>query len=545
MPSILLVEDDADQRAMRRLILERAGHTVHEACTPQAAIRSARAARPNCVLMDLRLPNASDGLDLITRLRDLDARLPVVVLSGWAGDLAGTEQAAHVSELLRKPVRSEKLLRTISRLATATAMFLLTAGLALQAQELRFETSGRGEVIAQIELSAPEADWAQRGREAAVARVLLDGAASQHVVVWSGASKRTYGIVIGRLPAGSHLLRVDRDSASAAAVQLNVGPIQVEEVRPGDPRLSVVANAPLLLERETARGRFSDVPLLMYATRKEGAIEYTVVFSNEDGGTSTRDLMARWGRATDIEFIYRVWPGPGGKPARTLIQTRNHKEVPFIGVYRDLHPVLMPVTNNNMVDAAPAAAASSSLLFRPLPVEVSLEDGSRERVMDSDPLTYSVMTKELEREKKLRPYGRFEGESIGDPRDYLYIEFESRLEAGWIEAVVQPRGSKRWYRSSVGLVGDHIELGGWRRVAVELAPGTRERGLSMLAFTCLSSRKLVKEDVPKNGRCTLVRLGRVFFLDDAYRPKDPLRFIPPSRGGESIGVGEMVAFEAF
>jgi CheY-like chemotaxis protein len=160
MPSILLVEDDADQRAMRRLILERAGHTVQEACTPQAAITSARAVLPNCVLMDLRLPNASDGLDLITRLRDLDARLPLVVLSGWAGDLVGTEQAAQVSELLKKPVRSEKLLRTISRLVTATAMLLLTAGLSLHAQEMRFDSSGRGEVIAQLELSSAESDWA-------------------------------------------------------------------------------------------------------------------------------------------------------------------------------------------------------------------------------------------------------------------------------------------------------------------------------------------------------------------------------------------------
>ncbi len=544
MSSILLVEDDADQRAMRRLILERAGHTVREACSAQAAILSASAYRPNCVLMDLRLPHASDGLELITNLRELDPLMPVVVLSGGAAALEGTEQAAHICEVLKKPVRSERLLRTISRFATATALLLFTSGLALYAQELRFESSGRGEMTAQLELSAPEADWAQRGREAAVARITVDGAAAQHIMVWSGAVKRTYGIVLGRLPAGSHLLRVERDPASAGAVQLYVGPLQAEEIRPGDVRYPVVANSPMLYERETARGQFTDVPLLMYAARKDGAIDYTVVFSNEDGGTSTRDLMARWGRATDIEFVYRVWPGPTGKPARTLIQTRNHKEVPFLGAYRDLHPILMPVTNNNMVDAAPAAAAAA-LLFRPLPVEVSLDDGSRERVMDGDPLTYSVMAKELEREKKLRPYGRFEGESIGDPRDYLYIEFESRLDAAWIEAIVQPRGSKRWFRSSVGLVGDHIELGGWRRVAVELPPGTRERGLSMLGFTCLSSRRLVKEDVPKNGRCTLVRLGRVFFLDEAYRPKDPLRFIPPSRGGELIGVGEMVAFEAF
>ena len=31
-----------------------------------------------------------------------------------------------------------------------------------------------------------------------------------------------------------------------------------------------------------------------------------MIWSNEDGGTNTPALMARWGRTTDIEWIYRV-----------------------------------------------------------------------------------------------------------------------------------------------------------------------------------------------------------------------------------------------
>lgn len=543
MPSILLVEDNADQRLMRRMILERVGYTVREAGGPQEALEAVAGKQPDCVLMDMRMPRAADGLELIDRLRALAPDLPVVVLSGFLGDLEGTPQASRVDELLSKPVRTERLLHAISRLTRPAALVLLLISAALRGQELRFESSGRGETAAYLELSSPGADWSKPGRQAAVARIMVDGTVSQHLYLWNGPSARTYAVVLGRLSTGTHTLRVERDPASAGTLQIGYGPIRTEEVPPGDARFPLIAHAPMLYERETARGKFSDIPLLMYATRLDGAIEYTVVFSNEDGGTSTRDLMARWGRATDIEFVYRVWPEPAGKPARTLIQTRGHKEVPFAGAYRDLHPVLMPVTENNMVDAAPAS--SQGLLFRPLPVEVAAGEGSRERVMDADPAAYLLMAKELERENKIRPWGKFEGESIGDPRTYLYIEFESRLEAGWIEAVVQPRGSKRWRRSSLGLAGDHIEAGGWRRVAVEMPPGTRERGVATLGFSCLSSRRLVKEDVPKNGRCTLLRLGRVFFLDDAYRPGEPLRFIPPSRNGEVIGVGEMAAFEAF
>jgi hypothetical protein len=35
-------------------------------------------------------------------------------------------------------------------------------------------------------------------------------------------------------------------------------------------------------------------------------LQYSIIWSNEDGGTNTPQLMARWGRSTDIEWIYRV-----------------------------------------------------------------------------------------------------------------------------------------------------------------------------------------------------------------------------------------------
>ncbi len=55
----------------------------------------------------------------------------------------------------------------------------------------------------------------------------------------------------------------------------------------------------------------TDVPMLAYHASTPNAdgtrtIEYTVIWSNEDGGTNSPALMARWGRTTDIEWIYRV-----------------------------------------------------------------------------------------------------------------------------------------------------------------------------------------------------------------------------------------------
>ena len=44
----------------------------------------------------------------------------------------------------------------------------------------------------------------------------------------------------------------------------------------------------------------------MVPTPRGWQFRYSVIFSNEDGGTATDRLMATWGRTTDIEFVYGV-----------------------------------------------------------------------------------------------------------------------------------------------------------------------------------------------------------------------------------------------
>ena len=119
MATVLLVEDNPDQRVLRRLILERAGHTVLDAANAPDALASVRAGGVGCVLMDLGLPRAEDGLGLIAELGALDSGLPVVVLSGCAHELAALRESGAVAATLSKPVRTERLLRTLERL-TAT-----------------------------------------------------------------------------------------------------------------------------------------------------------------------------------------------------------------------------------------------------------------------------------------------------------------------------------------------------------------------------------------------------------------------------------------
>ena len=78
--TVLVVEDDAEQRAVLIRELRSRGYRTQEAPDGRAALERWEAARPDVVLLDLGLPDM-DGLDVIRRMRR-DAMTPIVILSG-------------------------------------------------------------------------------------------------------------------------------------------------------------------------------------------------------------------------------------------------------------------------------------------------------------------------------------------------------------------------------------------------------------------------------------------------------------------------------
>ncbi len=112
MTRILVVEDDLEQLAMRRQILEHAGYEVAEAQSAAEAIEQLPGAA--VLVTDLRIPAAEDGLRLIEAAKG-SAR--VIVLSG-----AEPEVALPVDRFLQKPCSSKKLLEAIAALAPPGAL---------------------------------------------------------------------------------------------------------------------------------------------------------------------------------------------------------------------------------------------------------------------------------------------------------------------------------------------------------------------------------------------------------------------------------------
>lgn len=375
--------------------------------------------------------------------------------------------------------------------------------------DFTFHSSGGSEMLADLDLSSPGADWSVAGREAALAEITVDGRAAQHVMLYAGAERHTYSIFLGIPQAGRHTLRVVRHKEySAPGARLEAYAAKFREL----PNDAILAHAPVLFARQNTIGKFTDVPMIVYAERSEGALVYTVIFSNEDGGTSTRALMARWGRTTDIEYVYKAYLNPDGSVNRATIQGRGHNEIEFDGKRDGAHPLLIPVTDNNMV----SGEAASAIRYQIAPVLVDLSRHSREQVMDGHPLSYRVMAQELPRENKLRPFGTVDGNKISDPRNYLYIEARvTNMDSG-VAAVVRLKDEDRWRSSYLGREDYAIERSGWVRTTVELPPGTPANRVASIGFTCMVVRR--KDVMPTAGTCRVEEVSQVFLLDREYRP---------------------------
>jgi CheY-like chemotaxis protein len=121
--SILVVDDDPSIRALLRDVLEHEGHDVQTVADGFAALRAVAAARPDCVLLDVRMPGL-DGHEVLARLRRRadGPALPVVMLTAAADDAnAWQAWSGGADYFLAKPFEARELLRCLGHLLVPAA----------------------------------------------------------------------------------------------------------------------------------------------------------------------------------------------------------------------------------------------------------------------------------------------------------------------------------------------------------------------------------------------------------------------------------------
>lgn len=106
--SILIVDDNIDNRELTQILLEGDGLEVHLAEDAESALKTLQTYRPHLILMDIQLPEM-DGLELTRRLRQQPAfkDVTIVALSAYAmKEDEENARAAGCDGYITKPINT-------------------------------------------------------------------------------------------------------------------------------------------------------------------------------------------------------------------------------------------------------------------------------------------------------------------------------------------------------------------------------------------------------------------------------------------------------
>ena len=203
---VLLVDDDPLVRAGLRTILSAAGdlRVVGEAGDGEEAVNSVRAARPDVVLMDVRMPGV-DGISATGRISALPAPPKVIVLTTFQLDeyVFGALRAG-ASGFLLKDTPPADIIRAVRLVAAGEAM------LSPSVTRTLIERFGAGQSLDR-RTSAEQAVRTLTGREREVAAEVAKGRSNAEIAA---------GLFMSEATVKAHVSRVMVKLGAANRVQV-------------------------------------------------------------------------------------------------------------------------------------------------------------------------------------------------------------------------------------------------------------------------------------------------------------------------------------
>ncbi len=132
---ILVVDDEANARSALAELLKQEGYGVESAADGFKALGHFEDFTPDLVLTDLKMPGM-DGIELLKKLRELDAELPVVVMTAFGGvETAVAAMREGAADYLTKPINVDERLVVVERALEHLRLRRETAALRRQVTE--------------------------------------------------------------------------------------------------------------------------------------------------------------------------------------------------------------------------------------------------------------------------------------------------------------------------------------------------------------------------------------------------------------------------
>jgi two-component system response regulator FixJ len=168
--NVALIEDDAAVLNSLSRLLESRGMSVCCYASAEEFLADIGTTQPGCVVSDIRMPGLS-GLDLQRELRNRDAALPVILITGH-GDIAMAVKAIKEGafDFIEKPFEEERLVSSI-------------VGAVHSGERQRVKQSERATLAAHVADLSP--------RQLEVMHLVADGLSSKEIAIRLGISPRT------------------------------------------------------------------------------------------------------------------------------------------------------------------------------------------------------------------------------------------------------------------------------------------------------------------------------------------------------------------
>jgi len=370
----------------------------------------------------------------------------------------------------------------------------------------RWRQGRAGFVGAHFRAAVPGARWDRPGAECGLLQLWFDGAYHQDIILVHGEVEAEYERLVGEVAAGEHALELRPHPKAPARPPAQVTDLGAVPLVPRD-ALEALAlrEAPVIYTRAEAdpwESLWTDTPLMVFHRSRGDGLEFQCLFSNEDGGTDTRGLLAQWGRTTDIEWVLHV------EGERATIQGRGH-HTEVHSEHRALGRRTLQVVGLHGMVSAEVPWGAMRCLFVP---RCRWDDRlPRECCMDESPWTYRVTALEMLREGKLHGGTAPADPTPGDLRDYAFVQV-LRSDVGAPPTGLEIRAhlvGGRSFSSTHGSSAQACTRAYPFSTTIKLPPGAAVAALEAVAVP----------DLP-TGEVHL-QLHKAFRLDAAYLPLPP------------------------
>lgn len=117
---LLIVDDDPDQCAVLKKILDAKGYETFTAVNSQEVLKSIGETEFNLILMDLVLKGDKNGVEIFKEMKKIKPGIKAILFTGYGPEeqmrlLVEAVAEGMIDEILRKPVWTDELIKAIEK----------------------------------------------------------------------------------------------------------------------------------------------------------------------------------------------------------------------------------------------------------------------------------------------------------------------------------------------------------------------------------------------------------------------------------------------